>query len=77
MEQDIRTYSPLTLAFLGDGVYGLYIRAALVERGNTRARKLHNEASQIVSAVRQAKVYDSFEEGGILTEEELDVMHRG
>lgn len=77
MEQDIRSYSPLTLAFLGDGVYGLYMRAALVRRGNTQARKLHKEASGIVSATCQAKVYDRFESGDTLTEEERSIMRRG
>ena len=77
MEQDIRTYSPLTFAFLGDGVYGLYMRAELVRRGNTQARKLHNEASRIVSATSQARVYELFEAGDMLTEEERDIMRRG
>ena len=77
MGQDIRTYSPLTFAFLGDGVYGLYMRAALVKRGNTQARRLHNEASRIVSATSQARVYERFEEDDILTEEERDIMRRG
>ena len=77
MEQDIRTYSPLTYAFLWDGVYGLYMRAALVKRGNTQARRLHNEASRIVSATSQARVYERFEEDDILTEEERDIMRRG
>ena len=29
---DIRTYSPLTLAYIGDAVYELVIRTLLVER---------------------------------------------
>ena len=32
---DIRTYSPLTLAFVGDCIYDLVIRTIVVERGNT------------------------------------------
>ena len=32
---DIRTYSPLTLAFVGDCVYDLVIRTVVAERGNT------------------------------------------
>ena len=30
-EQDIRSYSPLTLAYIGDGVYELIIRTILVK----------------------------------------------
>ena len=30
---DIRTYSPLTLAYIGDGIYDLVIRSIIVEIG--------------------------------------------
>ena len=33
---DIRTYSPLTLAYIGDGIYDLIIRSIIVGKGNTR-----------------------------------------
>ena len=32
---DIRTYSPLTLAYIGDGIYDLVIRSMIVAQGNT------------------------------------------
>ena len=47
---DIRTYSPLTLAYIGDGIYDLVIRSVVVARGNTRAGELHKRTSQIVKA---------------------------
>ena len=31
---DLRNYSPLTLAFLGDCVFDLIVRTVIVERGN-------------------------------------------
>ena len=31
---DIRTYSPLTLAYIGDGVFDLVIRSVVVGKGN-------------------------------------------
>ena len=34
-EVDIRTYSPLTFAYIGDGIYDLVIRSIVVGRGNT------------------------------------------
>ncbi|MCR5775778.1 MAG: ribonuclease III [Lachnospiraceae bacterium] len=74
---DLRTYSPLTLAFLGDGVYGLCVRSRLVKMGNTHARVLHERTARTVSATAQAKAYDRLEEGGVLTEEEADIMRRG
>lgn len=77
MEQDLRTYSPLTLAFLGDAVYSLEIRQALVVRGNAHARDLHNAASHLVSAASQAKVYDRLMSDDELPEEERDILRRG
>ena len=40
-EVDIRTYSPLTLAYIGDGIFDLVIRSVVVGKGNTRAGELH------------------------------------
>ena len=39
---DIRSYSPLTLAYIGDGIYELVIRTILVEQGNCQPQKLHD-----------------------------------
>ena len=47
---DIRTYSPLTLAYIGDGIYDLVIRSVVVGRGNTKAGKLHQTTSQLVKS---------------------------
>ena len=49
-QQDIRTYSPLALAYIGDGIYELYIRTIVVGRGNRQASKLHHAASRLVKA---------------------------
>ena len=49
-EIDIRTYSPLTLAYIGDAVYDLVIRTVVVERGNTSANKLHHKTVAYVNA---------------------------
>ena len=35
--QDIHSYSPLALAYIGDSIYDLIIRTMVVERGNTSA----------------------------------------
>lgn len=72
---DIRTYSPLALAYIGDAVYDLVIRTVVVERGNRSANRLHREAVAYVNARVQARMIDALEGG--LTEEELAVYHRG
>ena len=73
--KDIRTYSPLTLAYIGDAVYDLVIRSVLVNRGNTAVNNLHKKASAIVKAPSQAAVAAAIMEE--LTEEEKDIYRRG
>lgn len=55
-EQDIRTYSPLTLAYIGDAVYDLIIRTVVVERANRPANELHRITVRFVSAGAQAAI---------------------
>ena len=74
-EQDIRTYSPLTLAYIGDAIFELMVRTVLVERKNTQAEKLHKAATKIVKAETQALLAEALKED--LTEEELAVYKRG
>ena len=58
---DIRTYSPLTLAYIGDGVYELIIRTVLVEQGNLQPAKLHKKSSGLVKAAAQAAMIRGLE----------------
>lgn len=72
---DIRTYSPLTLAYIGDGVFDLIIRSVVVGKGNTRPNKLHYRTSGIVKAHTQALIIEYLLP--YLTEEEADIYRRG
>ena len=74
-KQDIRSYSPLTLAYIGDGIYELYIRTILVEQGNRQANKLHKHASRLVKAPAQSKMIETLEP--LFTPEEEAVYKRG
>ncbi|ABX43676.1 Mini-ribonuclease 3 [Lachnoclostridium phytofermentans] len=74
-ETDIKTYSPLTLAYIGDGIYDLIIRTMLVEKGNSQVNKLHQKASSLVKATAQKEILHAIQD--ILTEEELGVFKRG
>ena len=49
-DADLRTYSPLTLAYIGDGVYELVIRTILVKKANCPVNRLHKKASSLVKA---------------------------
>ena len=66
---DVRSYSPLVLAYIGDGIYELVIRTAVVGQGNRQANALHKKTSTYVKASAQAAMMEAILED--LTEEEL------
>ena len=72
---DIRTYSPVVLAYIGDAVYELIVRTILVDQGNRQANTLHKKASTYVKASAQAAMAEAFLPD--LTEEELQYFKRG
>lgn len=74
-EQDMRSYSPLTLAYIGDGIFDLVIRTILVQKGNCPVNQLHKRASQLVKAGAQSAMMEKI--GPVLTEEESAVYKRG
>ena len=74
-EKDIRTYSPLTLAFVGDCVYDLVARTVLIGQANQAPDKLHKKKSSLVKAEAQAKLAETIMD--LLTEEEQAVYKRG
>ena len=74
-DKDMRTYSPLTLAYIGDGIYDLVIRTILVKKANCPVNRLHRQASALVKAGDQSKMMEVIEP--VLTEEEERVYKRG
>lgn len=74
-EVDVRSYSPLTLAYIGDSIYDLIIRTVIVERGNRAADKLHKTATKYVNATTQSAMVSGVLD--ILSEEEKAVYQRG
>lgn len=76
-EQSLSQVNGLALAFLGDAAYDLGIRRYLLEKGLTKPNRLHQMATQYVSAKAQAKIVRLLVEEGSLTEEELAIFKRG
>lgn len=74
-DMDIRTYSPLTLAYIGDGIYELVIRTILVKKGNCPVSRIHKKASSLVKAAAQSAIMQKIEPQ--LTPEECSVYRRG
>ena len=75
-EIDIKTMSPLTLAFVGDGVYELFVREYLVGKGNCPVRKLHAAKVDLVRCEYQAKILHE-RLIPVFTQDETDVYMRG
>lgn len=73
-EKDIKALNALTLAFIGDTVYDLYVRSHLIYTGDFKTGKLHLMAIKHVSAKAQARAYDALE--GMFNQEEEDILKR-
>lgn len=72
---DIRTYSPLTLAYIGDAIFEMIIRTLIVENGQRAAQTLHKHTTKIVCAPTQAAIAEAVYDN--LTEKEQDIYRRG
>lgn len=72
---DMKTYSPLTLAYIGDSIYDLVIRTLVICQGNCPANKLHKRSSALVKASAQAEMIEKIMP--ILTDEEKQIYKRG
>lgn len=69
--------SPLTLAYIGDTVYDLFVREALILEANRPANILHKLSAKRVCASAQAYAAQTLIDREILTEEEVSVLKRG
>lgn len=67
--------SPLALAYIGDGVFELFVRTALVSSGQQDPNQLHEAASRLARAEAQASMVHSILPH--LSEEEADIVRRG
>jgi Uncharacterized protein conserved in bacteria len=74
-EVNIQTYSPLALAYIGDGIYDLVIRSLVMNAGNKQVQKLHKETSALVQASAQSQMMREMQEH--LSAEELAIYKRG
>ena len=74
-EVDIHEMSPLALAFVGDAVLELLVRARLVGTTRLQPNRLHTVATHYVSAHAQSREREILEP--LLTEAEANVLRRG
>ena len=69
------SYSPLSLAFLGDTVYDLLVRSDLLSEANRPVKDLHKLASDKVCAAAQSQAVKKILP--LLSEEESEIFRRG
>ena len=74
---DINNINVIVLAYLGDAIYEVYIREALINKGINKVERLQEESVKYVSAKGQAKILDNLISTGILNEEETAIVKRG
>ena len=74
-EVDIHEMSPVALAFVGDAVLELLVRARLVGSTRLQPNRLHTVATHYVSAHAQCRELEILEP--LLTEAEANVLRRG
>lgn len=75
-ENKVRQISSISLAFIGDGVYDLYIRSKLMEKHfNYNSNKLNKLKVDCVNATAQAEIAKQIMVE--LSDEELAVLKRG
>ena len=72
---DTENLSPLTLAFMGDTVFDMFVREQLICQANRPVNALHSSATRLVKASAQSKAMDKIMD--MLTEKELTVFKRG
>jgi len=71
---DIATKNPLTLAFVGDAYWTLFIRQMLVHKSNGKVNALHLAANKYVCAIAQSGFYHKI--APFLTEVEIAIAGR-
>lgn len=72
---DADTYSPLTLAYIGDAIYETVIRTMVVSWANIQVNKLHKKSSALVKAQTQAQMIKLLFDD--LDELEMTIYKRG
>ena len=74
---DVNLINVITLAYLGDSIYEVYVREHLIKNGIAKVEELQKEAVKYVSAKSQCKILSYLIDNNLLTNNELDIVKRG
>ena len=73
-ENEVNNLSPLTWAYVGDGVYELYIRSYLISKTKLKPHELHLECIKYVSAKAQSNILKNIM--NFLEDDEKEIVRR-
>lgn len=74
-EKELREYSPVVLAYIGDAVFELMVRTHIATNGPRKIKNIHHDTVDMVKAASQARmVRHIFKD---LSPEEQDIVRRG
>lgn len=76
-KMDYKQLNGLTLAYMGDAVYEIYIRKYVISLGYSKVNELHKRVIKFTSGNAQAMLMHSLLEENLLTEEEINIFKRG
>lgn len=74
---DANLYNGLTLAYIGDAIYEVYVRKYALSLGLTKVNNLHKKVIEFTKGEAQAKVIRELITNGALTDEEIAIYKRG
>ena len=70
-------YNGLTLAYIGDAIFEIYIREKALEKGLTKVKEIHKYVTKLVNSEAQAHYIKYLNENNLLSVEEHDIYLRG
>lgn len=71
-DKEIKSYSMLSLAFLGDSIHSLFVRSKIVNDKTFKVKELHSKTTKFVKATAQSFVLENIIDK--LTEEEIQIV---
>lgn len=74
---DVDSINVVSLAYLGDSVFSLYVRVSLLKKGYVKVDEMQKKSVFYVSAKGQVRILNYLKEKNILNEKELDLIKRG
>lgn len=75
-ESDVRLLNPITLAYMGDSIYEMYVRKYIVYNSkDKRGNNLHKMSIKFANAKAQSQFLEQIKD--MLSEEESSIVRRG